>query len=486
MISLIHRVRASIPSYIRETYPKLTEFIIDYYKYMEEEGVTADLIKFQENIMGKRDDPEYIRKFLTGLGFDMGVNLDLNPDLQYKIINDFFAMRGTEASLKLLFRLLFNEDVNIEYPRDKLLYLSQANYMQNIFIITTAPDNIVLPDITFSGVVGLSSKSTATIENIDIIVSDKKYFLIECSYATDKFTKDEVVRILFKDSTIDVVNVGAIDIDIENGGNGYKLYETVNVSGCIQTGVGYVSALTSGSIETLDIGKGGTGYAVGDKITAHNGFTASVTKVDDTTGAIEEVVIKHGGYKYREYPTLNYYTKNGKDAILTPWGSLVGGIKTISFENPYTLCSPSSVIGINTSTGYGFDGTLVVKGNIDVKKWTDKKGVLGVNTVLQDSDVNQEFSYKIISNVPSVKYIDLVDKFTHPYGFVRVPYFLQNVDMDLMLDQQVSHLIVENTKDVDKDIVISNLPTELEINTELTLEISVVTESETTVLYDDN
>ena len=372
MISLIHRVRASIPSYIRETYPKLTEFIIDYYKYMEEEGVTADLTKFQENIMGKRDDPEYIRKFLTGLGFDMGVNLDLNPDLQYKIINDFFAMRGTEASLKLLFRLLFNEDVNIEYPRDKLLYLSQANYMQNIFIITTAPDNIVLPDITFSGVVGLSSKSTATIENIDIIVSDKKYFLIECSYATDKFTKDEVVRILFKDSTIDVVNVGAIDIDIENGGNGYKLYETVNVSGCIQTGVGYVSALTSGSIETLDIGKGGTGYAVGDKITAHNGFTASVTKVNDTTGAIEEVVIKHGGYKYREYPTLNYYTKNGKDAILTPWGSLVGGIKTISFENPYTLCSPSSVIGINTSTGYGFDGTLVVKGNIDVKKWTAK------------------------------------------------------------------------------------------------------------------
>ena len=58
--------------------------------------------------------------------------------------------------------------------------------------------------------------------------------------------------------------------------------------------------------------------------------------------------------------------------------------------------------------------------------------------------------------------------------------------MDLMLDQQVSHLIVENTKDVDKDIVINNLPTELEINTELTLEISVVTESETTVLYDDN
>lgn len=476
-ISLLHRVKSSIPTYIKEEKPKFTDFILDYYKYLETNGVVGDLTKFQKNMYGLEHDPEYTKAFLSGLGFDIGVNLSLNPDLQYKIINDFFAMRGSEPSLKLMFRLLFNEDVTIEYPRDKLLYLSMGNYKQNKYLITTTPSNdSTIPDITFSGVVGLTSQATGTVENIDVIVTNTgRYFLIECSMTSDEFLKNEVIKILTKDGEISVVNTGVVDINVDITGNGYKKFDTVTISGCDQTGTGYVSALTSGGIESMSIVNGGTNYAVGDKIYAFNGFTAKVTQVNSTTKAIEGVMILNQGYKYNEYPSLNIRSELGQGAIFNLYGSKVGGVKTITFDNPYSLCSQLSVITITSEKGYGFTGTLEIVGQIDHNKYQDKKGMLGVNCNLIDSDVYQEYSYKILSNVPTEKYIDLIDEFTHPYGFVRVPTMLTSANADLLQDDLlITNVILTEYRDTVTDILIDNLPDDIDINEEVTLNVELV------------
>lgn len=476
-ISLLHRVKASIPTYLKEEKPKFTDFILDYYKYLEENGVVGDLTKFQKNMYGIEHDPEYTKAFLSGLGFDLGVNLTLNPDLQYKIINDFFAMRGSEPSLKLLFRLLFNEDVTVEYPRDKLLYVSMGNYKQNKFLITTTPiNNSAIPDITFSGVVGLTSKATGTVENIDVIVTNTgRYFLIECSMITDDFVKDEVIKILTKDGEISVVNTGVVDINIDVGGNGYKIYDTVSVSACEQTGSGYVSSLTDGSIESMTIINGGINYAVDDMIYAFNGFTAKVKQVNATTKAIEIVEILNKGYKYKEYPQLNIKTALGTGATFNLYGSKVGGVKTITFDNPYSLCGQLSLISINSEKGYGFTGSLEVTGQIDHKKYQDKVGMLGVNCNLIDSDVYQEYSYKILSKVPTENYIDLIDEFTHPYGFVRVPTMVTEIEMNL----NTNDFVIENVSviehlDAVTDITVSNLPTSLDEGESVDLDVTLV------------
>lgn len=484
MESIVPKITSSIPSFIREEAPEFCQFLVDYYKYLETEGTIAELQRFQENLYGFRDDAEYIRKFLSGIGFDIGTDIDMQVDLQYKIINEFFSMRGTEPSLKLMFRLLFNEDVNVEYPRESLLYTSNANYTKNIFIITTAPDNFIMPDTTFAGVTGLTSKATATVENIDVIVASQRYLLIECSFSSDDFIVDEVIRIMTNDKNIDVVNVGAINIDVEVCGNGYKLYETVNISGCTQTGVGYISAVSSGEIESVDINKKGSGYAVGEKIRAYNGFFAEITQVDEN-GGIEKIKITHGGYKYKEYPELTIASANGKDAVLTPYGSKVGGVKKITFENPYTLCSENSIIGINSSSGYGFVGNLVVKGYIKNNKWTDKKGMIGINSSIIDSDEYQEFSYRIVSNVPSSKYIYYVDEHTHPYGFVRVPLMLRQFDMNMNISQQESKIAIEKEREVTTDIIINNLPESMYEGDEVELEISFETSMQKEIIYNE-
>ncbi len=475
MITLVSKIRQSIPTYIQETYPEFVNFLITYYTYLETEGVVAELLRFEENIMGLKDDPDYIRRFLKELGFDIGVNLDLQPELQYKLINDFFAMRGSEPSLKLLFRMLFNADVSVEYPRDRLLYPSFANYTHNIFLITTAPDNIVLPDISFAGIIGLTSKSTASVENIDIIVSpdQKRYYLIECSFASDEFNQNEVIRILADNQEIDVVNTGAFDIDIETCGNGYKVYDTVNISGCVQTGLGYVSSISNGPIEELTVIKGGTNYKVGEVITAFNGFYANITEVG-INGDIISIKIKHGGYKYKEYPELRILTKDGIDAELLPYGSQIGGVKKISFENPYALCN-NSIISIASVSGYGFVGQTKLVPKVNINKWTNEKGFLEINSMVQDSDTYHEYAYHIISNVPSNKYVELVDEFTHPYGFVRVPILRVQVGMDFNLSNQKTTIEGEIEHDKVVDINITNLK---DIEVDETLEMNIQVEVE--------
>lgn len=483
MTTLVSKIRQSIPTYIQESYPEFVNFLITYYTYLETEGVVSELLRFEENIYGYKDDPDYVRRFLSELGFDIGVNLDLEPNLQYKLINDFFAMRGSEPSLKLLFRMLFNADVSVEYPRDHLLYPSFAHYTQNIFLITSAPDNIVLPDISFAGIIGLTSKSTASVENIDIIVApdQKRYYLIECSFASDDFLLDEVIRILADNQEIDVINVGAFDIDVQVCGNGYKLFDSVNISGCIQTGVGYVSAITNGPIEEITISKAGTGYKEKEVIMAVNGLYAVITEVD-ANGGILKVILKHGGYKYKEYPELKILSPDGSGAELVPYGSQVGGVKKITFDNPYALCN-NSIISISSVSGYGFQGEAKLVPKVKLNKWTDEKGVLGINSMVQDSDTYHEFAYHIVSGVPSDKYIDLVDKFTHPYGFIRVPILRVQVGMDFNLTTQKSTVGAEREYDKVTDIELNNIPETLQIEETKELSVNVTVERVTEVLF---
>lgn len=470
MNSILHSVRNSIPSYIQTDYPKFVEFLMTYYSMMEKQGHLKSLINFEENIKGRKDDPIYIRKFLSEIGFDIGVGLNSTPELQYKLINDFMSMRGSEPSLKLLFRLLFNEDVNIEYPRDGLLYTSAANYVHNKFLITSSPD-VNLSDISFAGVIGLTSNTTASIENIDVIVTQTgRYLIIECSHASDDFIIDEVIRILVNDQQIDVLNKGVISVDVEVSGNGYSKGDVVTISGCDQTGIGYVSAITNGSIESIDVVYPGSGYKQGELIKAYNGFTGIISEVGPN-GEILSVAIRHGGYKYKEYPQLNILS-SGSGAVLQPYGSSIGGIKTISFDNPYAICS-NSLISVNSSIGYGFEGVTQLSPSTPTSKWIDKKGMLGVNGIILDSDIYHEFSYRIVSSVPSDKYIDIIDEFTHPYGFVRVPVL--SVERDVNINERVNtsdvevykeHTIVTHVDIINDEDLFINETRKLDINIE--------------------
>jgi len=87
--------------------------------------------------------------------------------LLYKNILSFYRALGTEDSFKMLFRLLFNEEIEIYYPKTDMLIASGGNYMQQVRIKVQYTENI--SNIKNSKLIGSSSGAYGTVEDVDII-----------------------------------------------------------------------------------------------------------------------------------------------------------------------------------------------------------------------------------------------------------------------------------------------------------------------------
>ena len=57
-----------------------------------------------------------------------GLDPDLNQKLFLKQSKDFYLTKGTDRSFEILFKALYNEDVQVIKPRDNLVTPSNANF----------------------------------------------------------------------------------------------------------------------------------------------------------------------------------------------------------------------------------------------------------------------------------------------------------------------------------------------------------------------
>ena len=95
--------------------------------------------------------------FLTMMQKEIGASLPRNTvgnrRTLYKLINDFYKLRGSTDSIEIFFRLLFNEEVEVEFPYEKTLIPSQGDWDQALNHTTTlssAASNTNVINITAS------------------------------------------------------------------------------------------------------------------------------------------------------------------------------------------------------------------------------------------------------------------------------------------------------------------------------------------------
>ena len=58
-------------------------------------------------------------------------DITVNKRNLYKNIVDYYKVRGTADSIEIFFRLLFNDEVEVQYPWDKTLIPSSGNWDVN-------------------------------------------------------------------------------------------------------------------------------------------------------------------------------------------------------------------------------------------------------------------------------------------------------------------------------------------------------------------
>lgn len=287
------------PEFIKREFKNFSRFIDHFYTFLELDGNPLEILEtFYENCETNNQVDQYIDKILLECGFDIQNTLKIPKKELILHLRDFYLSIGSEESFKFLFKILYNCDLSIDYPRKRMLIPSQAVYSGRYFIFTTTHNygssnfNTLLGlansyDLTLKGI---SSKTECAIESISILHRlNLNYLKIQIDTPYREFQKGEGIEITSLSTGIKIVEnfVDTINLEVNEPGKGYKVGDTITISNSQVLGSARVKTLKDGSISSITVNSGGTGYAVGDQILSDpkskgHSFSAVVSKVNNS------------------------------------------------------------------------------------------------------------------------------------------------------------------------------------------------------------
>lgn len=429
--SIVPVLANKIPEFVRESYPNFVRYIHDYLTWLEQDENFLNIVNnWKENNEPSLNVEPYVTAILTDMGFPSGQGLEIGKGLMLNVLRDFYLARGSESSFKLLFRVLFNEDVEVRYPREEMLIPSYAEYGERHFIFTSALNrnmrnfSAILDSVRENGgtIRGVTSRSTASIQDIFIVYGQgTPYLQIEILEPLNEFLPDEQAVISSSSTTMTEQIQPVLSVRVVNAGSGYRPGEIIEVAGSNLIGRAVVGSVRKSGIDQVSIAASGSGYSVGDRIGAISeddgfGFSAYVSGVDGS-GGITDIVVSSEGYNYGNLPDLTI-NSSGDQAILVAGSTSVGAITNVEILDPF-VDFDQAFFSVVSEEGQGAILESVPVSRWVTRSWSDNRGFLEEASTLIDSDKYQQFSYTLVSSIPSSQYNDYVDDLLHPVGYIR-------------------------------------------------------------------
>jgi hypothetical protein len=136
-------INSQVPEFIREEYPQFISFLEAYYEFLENEQFTNGISK-QNDLTTKLKELKYVSDIDVSLSrfeeqfYNQFLSLlpkDLAVDKAFLIKNilPLYQSKGTEKSFEFLFRLLFGQEITLNYPREQILRTSDGRWsVENI------------------------------------------------------------------------------------------------------------------------------------------------------------------------------------------------------------------------------------------------------------------------------------------------------------------------------------------------------------------
>tara|TARA_Y100000996_G_scaffold413300_1_gene401243 strand:- start:216 stop:4502 length:4287 start_codon:yes stop_codon:yes gene_type:complete len=181
-----------VPAFVREDHPKFVTFIEKYYEFLANNTVMAtadsDVYYYGADTAPKllqdirdadnTDFGQFVEAFRRqyGYSFPQDIYSEANKALLYKNLIQFYQAVGTEDSFRALFRLLYNEEIEIYYPAKDLLVASGGSYVKRSRIKTNYTEN--LNDIENKKIVGSQSGAYATVEYVEMVREGSDSFVV--------------------------------------------------------------------------------------------------------------------------------------------------------------------------------------------------------------------------------------------------------------------------------------------------------------------
>jgi hypothetical protein len=266
-------VATQLPFFVRNDHENFVAFLEAYYEFLEQEtgagNVSRSLLEQADIDMSDLFVQRFYDNFLPFIPKDTAAD----KTLILKNVKDFYRSRGSEKSIRFLMRVLFNEEMDFYYPQKDVLKASDGKWFieKSIKVSDIEIDSAANSDLnavnTFIGrrIVGENSNAFAIVENTDTYYEGGSLVReLKISGQVGEFSSGEKIHTVF----------------IENG-----IERTLSAN------------LFSGSINTVEVKKAGSGYIVGQtvKIESNTGNGAAIIVSSVSTGNLTSIVAFDGG-----------------------------------------------------------------------------------------------------------------------------------------------------------------------------------------------
>lgn len=334
----MREVTPAIVPFVREQFPAFYEtdgdafvsFVEAYYDWLEQESGVLNLSRGIYNLrdVDKTID-DFVIYFRTKYLANFGYLAEVDIRKLVKHSSELFGTKGTEQGFRLLFQLLFNQEINVYYPGNDVLRASDGKWFQPRYLEISA--NIKNVTYLYKEITGTTSGAKAFVEGI--------------------------VRRTIGARVFDVFYLSNIRGEFQSG-------ERITSDGVVAG-----SPVVLGSLIEIDITNGGANYEIGDilDITDASGVNgkARVTEIENATGKVN-FTLNDGGSGYRI----------DADVLISDKTLKINSASTTSFSIFEPVTMPIQTVGYTSGNGGALTQGAVIVGTEAVGNTIVANGVI--------------------------------------------------------------------------------------------------------------
>ena len=451
-----------VPEFVRADYPTFVAFVEAYYEYLDQQGVDLKSLRDLDQTID-----EFIQYFKKELAVNLPKEIQVDEKFLLQHIKDQYLAKGSEGSYKLLFKLLYNKDVQLTYPGRQMLRASDGKWQQDISIFVNivigSPDiidgklvDVIKPNRTFKVLIDRRQYVEVEIDRV-VQLSDKTFeFFIDRKFFGNIDVGDQI---RYKDEFVGNIVSTTSNLQIIDRGTGFKagqLFELKNGSG-VRSIVKVTRVDGNGAILGAEFIKYGIGYqtdfalslnATNDYYTSTNESLLSTVKILPGEVAVTEA---SRGFSEQGYVNLVDYVY---DYIATPpahleyyWdgtyaGSVIREFATEAIAGVQVTTESNAVLKVTLGPLAKYPGY-----------YSANDGFLSDAIFIQDSRYYQIFSYVLRIDERLASYKTAVKTMIHPAGTALFGEFeiVNNFDISVELECLVRILALSLSDSVNMD-----------------------------------
>ena len=379
-------IAQQFPAFYRADGQNFIAFVRAYYEWLESNGETINrsrsLLEYSDI---DRTEAEFIEYFKKTYMASIPKDIAADNKLLLKHVLDLYRTKGSKRAVELLFRILFNEDIDVFIPGDYLLRPSDGEWYKSHYIETTSHPNLDM--LAGKTITNTDRTSRAVVETLSTkVITGKTVNILYLSSVQGQFEFGEKIIcdgiIEIDDAPIIIGSLTAIPVD--NGGAGFTVGEILNVTGAGSEGKARVASVRdeNGKVR-FNLINGGSGYSIDATVSV---ATTLNILISDTVGSFTV-----GSNAYSTATSANGNMVFANSSQLT----LINFSTGLSFNTGDTITDGTATATIVDTFGGGGAGA-----SFDIGGLVNKE-ILEINTDRMNSYVSTRIETQVRAFISS-------------------------------------------------------------------------------------